>query len=75
MGEQGDQFKEKVEKIFDYSSSNYDVYIGDWMKKNTNLLLREIKIPETPLALDVACGTGISTFELANRCNGQGTFY
>jgi len=75
MGENIDQFKDKVEKLFNHTSSNYDEFIGNMMIHISNLLIREITIPENPVVLDVACGTGITTFELAKRCNGQGTFH
>jgi ubiquinone/menaquinone biosynthesis C-methylase UbiE len=75
MGEHIDQFEDKVEKLFNHTSSNYDEFIGNMMIHISNLLIREITIPENPAVLDVACGTGITTIELAKKCNGQGTFY
>lgn len=41
----------------------------------TNLLVRDLKIPENPTVLDVGCGTGISTFELIKKVHGRGKFY
>ena len=66
--------KDRVERTFDYTSTNYDNYVEKTMTLTSNLLLREVKIPENPTALDVACGTGISTIELVKRCNGLGSF-
>jgi ubiquinone/menaquinone biosynthesis C-methylase UbiE len=45
------------------------------MKYTTNLLLNEFEIPENPTCLDVACGTGVSTFELIKHCGSKGKFY
>jgi ubiquinone/menaquinone biosynthesis C-methylase UbiE len=41
----------------------------------TDLLIRDLQIPENPMVLDVGCGTGISTFELMKRVRGRGKFY
>ncbi len=75
MDEQQDQFKDKIEKLFNQTSSNYNEFIGNLMNNISNLLIRESTIPENPVVLDVACGTGITTFELAEQCNRKGTFY
>lgn len=75
MVKEQDQIKDKVEKVFDHSSTNYDTFIGDTMKQLTNQLLREITIPKNPIALDIACGTGISTIELIKKSKCLGTFY
>jgi ubiquinone/menaquinone biosynthesis C-methylase UbiE len=72
--DQNKPIKDRVEGIFDYTSTNYDDYVEKTMILTSNLLLREVKIPENPTALDVACGTGVSTLELVKRCNGLGAF-
>jgi ubiquinone/menaquinone biosynthesis C-methylase UbiE len=41
----------------------------------TNLLLRDLEIPENVIALDIGCGTGCSTFELFKKCNYTGSLY
>ena len=48
---------------------------GKAMTFFTDLLIRDIQIPENPTALDLGCGTGISTFELMRRIQGRGRFY
>ncbi len=58
------EVKRKVAETFDDWASWYDERFGGWMKYSTNMVLREFKIPENPVCLDVACGTGISSFEL-----------
>ncbi|HEX9915912.1 MAG TPA: methyltransferase domain-containing protein [Candidatus Bathyarchaeia archaeon] len=67
--------KSKVAKTFDDWASWYDDRFGGWMRYSTRMALNEIKIPENPTCLDVACGTGISTFELMKICGNRGTFY
>jgi ubiquinone/menaquinone biosynthesis C-methylase UbiE len=67
--------KEKVESAFDGFSSAYDKRVGDIMKFTTNRILGDIKVPDNPVCLDLACGTGISTFEVVKHCGGHGKFY
>lgn len=67
--------KRKVARTFDDWSSWYDDTFGGWMKYSTNMVLNEFEIPEDPTCLDVACGTGVSTFELMNHCGRRGRFY
>ncbi len=67
--------KEKVKATFDEISASFDEVAGQPMTGFTRLLLREISIPENPVCLDVGCGTGISTFELAKRIEDDGTLY
>lgn len=67
-------FKGRVTKTFDDWASWYDEQFGGWMRYSTNMVLNEIKIPDSPTCLDVACGTGISTFELMKACYYRGKF-
>ena len=67
--------KENEKAIFDQLSSTFNEAAGQPMTVFTHLLLREIHIPENPVCLDVGCGTGISTFELAKRIKDNGTIY
>ena len=67
--------KERTERAYDVSAEMYDKTVGKSMATRTNLLLRDIHIPESPAVLDVGCGTGISTFELMKRVQGKGRFY
>jgi ubiquinone/menaquinone biosynthesis C-methylase UbiE len=75
MGEEPKKFKENVEKTFDKFSDRYDDLVGGWMRYSTIRILDEIEIPDDPTCLDVASGTGLSTFELMEACGGRGTFY
>ena len=67
--------KEKVKATFDEFSASFDEVAGQPMTVFTRLLLREISLPENPVCLDVGCGTGISTFELAKRIDDDGLIY
>lgn len=61
--------------MFDNQASIFDSMVGRRMTFTSNLLLREVIIPDEPVALDIACGTGISTYELIKKSEGIGTFY
>ena len=41
----------------------------------TELLIRDLQIPENPIVLDVGCGTGLSAFTLMRRILGKGKCY
>jgi ubiquinone/menaquinone biosynthesis C-methylase UbiE len=75
VGKNYKRIKERFENTYSGFASWYDEYYGEWMKYSTNRVLSQIKIHENPVCLDVACGTGISTFELVKACNNNGTFY
>jgi ubiquinone/menaquinone biosynthesis C-methylase UbiE len=67
--------KSRVEGAFNSFAGVYDGIIGKSMTFFTDLLIRDIQIPENPTVLDVGCGTGISTFQLMQRVQGRGKFY
>ena len=70
--------KKKVEESWDKISSTYDEQvraIDPNILTSYNRLFQEISIPENPITLDVGCGTGTSTFELAKKCNRKGLFH
>ncbi len=75
MIDQGKTQKNKYKQIFNSQATIYDEAVGNRMIYTSNLLLKEITIPEKPVCLDIACGTGISTNELIKKCNYKGTFY
>jgi len=75
MGKNNSDFKDKIENTFDDISPVYDEMHEEWMKYSTRIILNEIKLPENPVCLDIACGTGLSTFQLAEACRGKGTIY
>jgi len=69
------QVKEKVARAYDLIHTPFDSNREESMIALTNLLLRDLDIPENAIALDIGCGTGCSTFELFKRCNYKGSLY
>jgi ubiquinone/menaquinone biosynthesis C-methylase UbiE len=73
-------YKKKVEQSYDRTSSTYDDMMN-YDIENPNIqptykqLFDGASIPDNPIALDIGCGTGISTFELVKECNRKGQFY
>ena len=67
--------KKKVVAAFDELSDSFDQISGQPMLRFTKLLLKEINLPKNPVCLDIGCGTGISTFELANIIQDDSTIY
>jgi ubiquinone/menaquinone biosynthesis C-methylase UbiE len=67
--------KGRVEGAFNSFAKVYDDLAGKSMTFFTDLLIRDLQIPENPTVLDVGCGTGISTFQLVQRVQGKGKFY
>ena len=67
--------KGALKDAFDELSASFDEVAGQPMTRFSRLLLREIDVPDNPVCLDVGCGTGISTFELAKRIQGCGAIY
>jgi len=71
---EGSSKKRLVEEAYDFQAPEYDANVGAGIRALTRQLLRDLRIPEAPVALDVACGTGISTLGLAEACGGRGRF-
>jgi ubiquinone/menaquinone biosynthesis C-methylase UbiE len=67
--------KRKVSKLYDNIHEQHDPTREKGMSKLTNLLLNNLEIPENPTILDLGCGSGYSTFELARHCNYTGDFH
>ena len=70
-----DGIKRKVAKTYDSIHEELEPTREKNMTKLTNLLLRDINIPENPTTLDIGCGTGYSTFELEKQSKHIGTIY
>jgi ubiquinone/menaquinone biosynthesis C-methylase UbiE len=68
-------YKNKMAQGYDYSAEFYDETAGQSMTSFTHLFLDDLQVPANPVVLDVACGTGIATFELMDSCNNTGSFY
>jgi len=63
-----------MEEAYDFQAPEYDANVGAGIRALSRQLLRDLRVPEAPVALDVACGTGISTLELVEACGGRGRF-
>jgi len=67
--------KSRMAHAYDSQASGYDQAVGQGIKALMRHLLRDLELVETPVALDVACGTGISTFALKDKAGGEGEFH
>lgn len=67
--------KDRVEKAYKTSAEFYNETVENTMIFWSNILLRDLQLPENPKALDVGCGTGISTLELMKKCDFKGEFH
>ena len=68
-----DRIKERVLETYRQTAESYDEGVSErlgasrWgIESLTGMLLREMKVSENPVALDIACGTGLSTFSLVD---------
>lgn len=68
-----DRVKERVLETYRQTVETYDQGVSErlgasrWgIESLTGMLLREMRVPENPVTLDIACGTGLSTFSLVD---------
>ena len=68
-----DGVKERVLETYRQTVETYDQGVSErlgvsrWgIESLTDMLLREMRVPENPVTLDIACGTGLSTFSLVD---------
>ncbi len=68
-----DGVKERVLETYRQTAETYDQGVSErlgssrWgIESLTGMLLREMRVPENPVTLDIACGTGLSTFSLVD---------
>ena len=68
-----DGVKERVLETYRQTAETYDQGVSErlgfsrWgIESLTDMLLREMRVPENPVTLDIACGTGLSTFSLVD---------
>ncbi|MBT3285128.1 methyltransferase domain-containing protein [Candidatus Bathyarchaeota archaeon] len=66
-----DRVRERVLETYRLTADTYDRGVSErlgssrWgIESLTGMLLGEMRVPENPVALDIACGTGLSTFSL-----------
>jgi len=67
--------KRRMEQAYDFQAPGYDQAVGQGIKALMRQLLGDLDVGEAPVALDVACGTGISTFSLIEKAGGKGDFH
>ncbi len=70
--------KERVLETYRQTSDVYDQGVSErlgnarWgIESLTSMLLRDMSSPVNPVSLDVACGTGLSTFTLHEKLGGE----
>ena len=70
--------KERVLETYRQTSETYDQGVSEklghamWgIESLTSMLLRDMPSPVNPVSLDVACGTGLSTFTLHEKLGGK----
>jgi len=67
--------KRHIAKAYDLQAPGYDSAVGRGIRALMRQLLGDLDVGEAPVALDVACGTGISTFALIEKTGGKGDFH
>jgi ubiquinone/menaquinone biosynthesis C-methylase UbiE len=65
----------QIQKDYDRLSRGYDEYFSKFMRKHSVLLIEKLKLEEGYQVLDLACGTGTITFEIAKRVGKNGKVY
>jgi ubiquinone/menaquinone biosynthesis C-methylase UbiE len=74
--------KRRIQETYRQTAKIYDIGVSErlgdskWgIESLTRLLLRDIEFQENPVVLDLACGTGLSTFQLIEWLHGEGVFH
>ena len=74
--------KKRVYYTYQETADIYDSGVSERLGKSrwgietlTRLLLRDMEFNENPMVLDLACGTGLSTFQLVDWLDGVGRFH
>lgn len=74
--------KKRVYDTYQETADSYDSGVSERLGKSrwgietlTRLLLRDMEFKENPKVLDIACGTGLSTFQLIDWLGGVGEFH
>jgi len=67
--------KRHIAEAYDLQAPGYDSAVGRGLRALMRQLLGDLDVGESPVALDIACGTGISTFALMEKADGRGEFH
>jgi ubiquinone/menaquinone biosynthesis C-methylase UbiE len=67
--------KNHVKKAYDLQAPRYDKAVGRGIQALMKQLLCDLDLGEKPTVLDVACGTGLSTFSIIEKTGGKGEFH
>ena len=77
-----DKAKQRIKKTYRQTATTYDSGVSErlgasrWgIESLTGLLLRDMRFNDSPVVLDLACGTGLSTFKLIEYLEGVGDFH
>ncbi len=77
-----DEAKKRILETYRQTADTYDSGVSErlgdsrWgIESLTGLLLRDMRFRENPVVLDLACGTGLSVFELIEHLDGAGEFH
>lgn len=77
-----DKAKQRIKETYRQTAETYDSGVSErlgasrWgIESLTGLLLRDMSFNDDPVVLDLACGTGLSTFKLIEHLNGVGEFH
>ena len=74
--------RSRIREAYRQTAESYDLCVSErfgdsrWgIESLTGLLLRDMRFCECPVVLDLACGTGLSTFNLMEYLGEKGEFY
>lgn len=77
-----DKAKQRIKETYRQTATTYDSGVSErlgdsrWgIESLTGLLLRDMRFSDNPVVLDLACGTGLSTFKLIEHLNRCGEFH
>ena len=77
-----DKAKQRIRETYRQTATTYDSGVSErlgssrWgIESLTGLLLRDMRFSDNPVVLDLACGTGLSTFKLVEHLNNGGEFH
>jgi ubiquinone/menaquinone biosynthesis C-methylase UbiE len=77
-----DKAKQRIKETYQQTAGTYDSGVSERLGESrwgieslTGLLLRDMRFSDNLVVLDLACGTGLSTFKLIEHLDGLGEFH